>query len=764
MSSFDTPRHKFRFKRDALRYDFITRDNTPNLLKLLETDGCLSLVKVESPTVTLPRIKALTTGSVPQFIDVVLNLLNTESATDSIIHQAVRYGKKIVFYGDDTWLKLYPNIFLRSEGTTSFYVYDYTEVDDNVTRNVWDELSRNDWDIMILHYLGLDHIGHITGPFSPLVKPKLQEMDEIVKKIYDLTLSENRIILVTGDHGMKDSGGHGGTTYSETRVPFLLLGESCSNDILSQSDIPLIISTFMGLSFPSNSIGKISTKILSSIKLEKLLYALNYNSLLLANKSDVCSEDIIKASDMYYSFLKGGDSSGVNEIVSLYDSCLRRMNSDLTHHSVTQDAVSLVFAIIALIYCLTGSILTILDVRNGIYSSEIIMFVIILICLLFKINRIFVVIFCLITVLLTINNLKQTLQHLFGTKIHLDIVLILSLNILHAISMAASSFIEEEHQIWYFYFTTFLLANYNKNNNIQVIIVLFLFRIIKQLNQTGDKWAAEPDISQWLLLADNSLYLHVLYIVSLVLIGIYCLKSICTNNLNKLITLIILVLIYSLKIYSPNYIILGQTIWYLIFINLAVTFKINILSLINTWILISTLLYRPQNLILIPFCIYTSRILSQRIESELILTISHLWLGNALYFCQGHSNSLASIDIGAGYVGLRDYNPVYVLLQLLSHTYSLPILSNLLLLYHCNNINVWNILAVFRLLIVFVTILISFVQRHHLFIWSVFAPKILLESSHTLMLLIQILIHHAFVFVIKLKKKNKFNLHVKVSI
>jgi predicted AlkP superfamily pyrophosphatase or phosphodiesterase len=33
---------------------------------------------------------------------------------------------------------------------------------------------------MILHYLGLDHIGHVSGPFSSLVKPKLQEMDEII--------------------------------------------------------------------------------------------------------------------------------------------------------------------------------------------------------------------------------------------------------------------------------------------------------------------------------------------------------------------------------------------------------------------------------------------------------------------------------------------------------------------------------------------------------------------------------------------------------
>lgn len=36
---------------------------------------------------------------------------------------------------------------------------------------------------MILHYLGLDHIGHVEGPFSALIKPKLQEMDEIIARI-----------------------------------------------------------------------------------------------------------------------------------------------------------------------------------------------------------------------------------------------------------------------------------------------------------------------------------------------------------------------------------------------------------------------------------------------------------------------------------------------------------------------------------------------------------------------------------------------------
>lgn len=41
---------------------------------------------------------------------------------------------------------------------------DFVEVDHNVTRHVPDELAQSDWSAMIMHYLGLDHIGHKAGP------------------------------------------------------------------------------------------------------------------------------------------------------------------------------------------------------------------------------------------------------------------------------------------------------------------------------------------------------------------------------------------------------------------------------------------------------------------------------------------------------------------------------------------------------------------------------------------------------------------------
>lgn len=34
-------------------------------------------------------------------------------------------------------------------------------------------------------YLGLDHIGHVEGPFSKLVPPKLKEMNDVVKLIHE---------------------------------------------------------------------------------------------------------------------------------------------------------------------------------------------------------------------------------------------------------------------------------------------------------------------------------------------------------------------------------------------------------------------------------------------------------------------------------------------------------------------------------------------------------------------------------------------------
>jgi len=76
----------------------------------------------------MPRLKAITTGSIPSFLDVVLNLnegdeSSTLASQDTWLAQLkAKDTGKLLMYGDDTWLKLFPGTFDRADGTTSFFV------------------------------------------------------------------------------------------------------------------------------------------------------------------------------------------------------------------------------------------------------------------------------------------------------------------------------------------------------------------------------------------------------------------------------------------------------------------------------------------------------------------------------------------------------------------------------------------------------------------------------------------------------------------
>ncbi|KAG5574560.1 hypothetical protein H5410_054694 [Solanum commersonii] len=139
--------------------------------------------KAAPPTVTMPRLKAMVSGAVGGFLDVAFNFNTQALLDDNIIVQFLKVGWKLVMHGDDTWLKLFPGMFSRHDGVSSFFVKDTVQVDQNVSRHLVDELSRADWSLLILHYLGLDHVGHLGGRSSVLMAPKLREMDEVIKMI-----------------------------------------------------------------------------------------------------------------------------------------------------------------------------------------------------------------------------------------------------------------------------------------------------------------------------------------------------------------------------------------------------------------------------------------------------------------------------------------------------------------------------------------------------------------------------------------------------
>ena len=231
------------------------------------------LTHVHPPTVTLPKIKTMVTGSIPGMGDFINNFFAVEATSDSLIGQWKSFGRRMIMFGDDTWLRLFPDAFIRSDGVTSFYVTDFYEVDDNVTRNVAGEMAADDWDVCVLHYLGLDHVGHVEGPRGPTVQTKLEEMSQVIdmvqKGLFRDELEQGLpppLILVLGDHGMSDDKGHGGSSAPEATTPLVFLmpeksapklemPSSQPPQLVNQQDIAPTLAILTGVPIPRDSIG-----------------------------------------------------------------------------------------------------------------------------------------------------------------------------------------------------------------------------------------------------------------------------------------------------------------------------------------------------------------------------------------------------------------------------------------------------------------------------------------------------------------------------
>lgn len=272
---------------DALRWDFVADSHRMNYLNNLirNNESCLIKLRVHAPTVTMPRIKAMTSGTIPNFIDLVLNFGASEMNVDNLIWQMKSYGK-LVFYGDNTWTKLFPDTFARAgENLDSLFVNDFYGGDKNISDRLNSELIHPDWKLLILHYLGLDHIGHVEGPFSDKVPAKLEEMDKQVTKIvtamakWKLRSDRPSLFLLTGDHGMRDTGGHGGSSPGETFVPLVVTGAQCesSETVYNQIDLATTVSVLMGLPIPHSAIGTVIPELIASLPAEQQIFALYYN-------------------------------------------------------------------------------------------------------------------------------------------------------------------------------------------------------------------------------------------------------------------------------------------------------------------------------------------------------------------------------------------------------------------------------------------------------------------------------------------------------
>ncbi|XP_077982034.1 GPI ethanolamine phosphate transferase 2, catalytic subunit-like [Glandiceps talaboti] len=563
---------------DALRADFVFGEKAyqhmPFTHKLIQDGKTLSfLAKAHPPTVTMPRLKAITTGGIPGFVDVMFNMDSTALLEDNVISQLYHSNKKIVFYGDDTWIKLFPDYFSRSDGTTSFFVTDYTEVDNNVTRHVEPELRQSDWDVMILHYLGLDHIGHLAGPTSPLVEPKLQEMDKIVEQVLtelgkqDSTKSLPSLVVLCGDHGMSDVGSHGGASASETITPLVLMSSAYSNKHgqlytkteVKQIDVAPTLSLLLGLPIPQNSLGRVITQSLHILPIRNQLRVMQLNAYQL---TQVLAENVnshhkepgylqydraVKLHASWLgSYLQNTDNIDYKilgqKVIEQYRTSIHEMSNHIAASLAKYDEHAMIVAILLFWQVLCSLLYGTSHLHKGHVASvavpigeQLSIFIVIgcglvitsvhvkictdtssiaseALCQLTPSAVVLSAVFVMSSTLfisVVINKfgdlvkITSFLKDLSLTNI--QTMLVIS-TVLHTFSLLSSSFVEEEHQTWYFYTMTLNLYFVYKAISQNVLVIL---RKENSLNVTtpSDSTSDEsvPD-NQWISPSNKGQY------------------------------------------------------------------------------------------------------------------------------------------------------------------------------------------------------------------------------------------------------------------
>lgn len=229
----------------------------------------------DAPTTTLQRLKGITTGSLPTFIDIGSNFATVEINEDNIIDQIITNGHNAIFMGDNMWSQLFPKRFVREFSFPGFDIFDLDSVDQGINKNLVSELKKEDWSLFVAHYLGIDHSGHRYGPNHPEMARKLSEMNDVIETIVE-TMDDETTLYVIGDHGMTNTGDHGGETDEE--VTALMFAYTKKEQFMAKSDeiameqIDLVpsLAVTLGVPIPHSNLGSINFDIVPNHPIKNL--------------------------------------------------------------------------------------------------------------------------------------------------------------------------------------------------------------------------------------------------------------------------------------------------------------------------------------------------------------------------------------------------------------------------------------------------------------------------------------------------------------
>jgi len=220
---------------DGLRFDYFynetgvhhpdnwSRNQYHKFLKFLEKSPEKSValkIYVDPPTRTSNRIPCIVSGNIPQKLIGLQAFGGLPINEDTVLHQLIKTGKrKAYFAGDPLWYEYFGKDLNFVPETNGFDIKD-TEVDNVPIEYIRNVAKKNDFDLLIGHMLGVDHMSHLKGLLDPSIAKAKKKIENFLLELIE-GMDDETTLIVTGDHGAVMSGEHGLDSYEETYIPLI---------------------------------------------------------------------------------------------------------------------------------------------------------------------------------------------------------------------------------------------------------------------------------------------------------------------------------------------------------------------------------------------------------------------------------------------------------------------------------------------------------------------------------------------------------------
>lgn len=242
---------------DGLREDrFLSL--MPRTRRLAEARGTNCSVEAPPITFTIAGIYTLGTGDLPSHALVPENFQAHAVRVDSLPFAIARAGGTTSLFGEKIWQDLY-GAWAKSD--TARDRGPYAEHDASGFEKLAVATRDKTCSLCVMHDPQVDAIAHRGGVFSA---EYARYVDEVDTKLASMAADERlgrTTWMVTSDHGMLDSGGHGGDE-ALARASFLAawgpgIRHGACGGRIAQADVPTSAAVLLGAAIPFASRGTV---------------------------------------------------------------------------------------------------------------------------------------------------------------------------------------------------------------------------------------------------------------------------------------------------------------------------------------------------------------------------------------------------------------------------------------------------------------------------------------------------------------------------